>query len=245
LIDTLVVLTPAPPDNRSLLDTVLDELSKMGVGVVKLSFLDESQRVNLGAVRNELDLLGVVPKNILILDWGRLPAKRLRALFPGAKLVLFAADTPQTINGDSWLRLFMSWLKHQFLGRVALPYGLNYGVRRCAIHYDLSICSDRGAALHLGQTGRNAVWMPYWFDSILSGESSAKSPEFDLVSVMTPRRERAALLNALHRAEGIEFKNFSGITGSDVFESYASGKIVLNHAQYGEVTIRVFEALGL
>lgn len=232
-------------DHRSLLNSLIDELSAQGVAVMIESYLPTS-KMFLGNPEINFDRIGNFAfDSVVVLDLGFLNGKKVKRKFPDKKLILFGGDTPQSLPSHS-LFLFIANVISKIFLRSDSPYIRRFGLLKSARFYDVVLASDPAAVSKFKEKGSIAIWFPYWAENISKNIAQPGAGEytFDLVTVMTPRPERRELLNFLSESKSITFCNIYGLQQSQIQNLYVSGLAVLNSSSFGEVTIRFFEAFA-
>ena len=229
--------------NRSLINSLIDELPSLSVSVSIESYLPESNffwgKPAINFDRTSIDSFDAV----IVLDLGYLSGKKVKKMFPHSKLVLFAGDTPQSLPVQTFVSLFGTFIK-RFISRSKTPYIRRYGLCKSAPYYDVVLASDPGAVLEFEKIGVQSHWFPYWCEQISNDQNSVclKDIPFDLVTVMTPRPDRREMFRYLSDSKEISFQSGYGLQQSEIQDLYSTGLAVLNRSSYGEVTIRFFEA---
>lgn len=229
--------------NRTLIDSVIERLDEKydvdvynlinDLGIYSINTLDK-----LFQSRNEY-------KCIFIVDLGELKDYRLHRDYYKCPIVLLAGDDPQNFDIK---KTFITRIKN-FLAfnLLSINENLFYGNSACSRQYDIVFTHDLLSVNKYKAIGNKKVfWFPYWFDTgSLKAITTSKTSDIDLVTVMSPSRQRNKILNFLGGNKFFSFKNGVGNYGAEAFKFYLRGKIVFNKSAYKEINIRIFEALGL
>jgi hypothetical protein len=229
--------------NFSLINSLIDELPALGVAVSVESYLPNTSYFWGKPAINFDRLEGTSFDAVIALDFGYLNGKKVKALFPQSRLVLFAGDTPQSLPSQTYMYSLGILIK-KFLSQNKSPYIRRFGLCKSAPYYDTVLASDPRAVLEFEKIGVEAHWFPYWCEQISKYQNnvSPKDINFDLVTVMTPRPDRRDMLRYLSDSEEISFHSGYGLQQSEIQDLYSTGLAVLNRSSYGEMTIRFFEA---
>jgi hypothetical protein len=148
-------------DDRSLLNSIMDELPSLGVSYAIESYLPES-KIFWGRPAVNLDRLGNSTFDaVVVLDLGYLSGESVKKKFPDTPLLLFAGDTPQSLQKQSLFSLAGNLLSI-LISRRRTPYLRRFGLLESAASYNLVLASDPGAVSEFEQLGIRAIWFPYW-----------------------------------------------------------------------------------
>lgn len=232
-------IVPSQPGGYTLAHSLVRECATRTSQCIQINPLEASQSIDR---RSYSEIVADAVQSaetdvVVVLDLGFIKLNR-RHRFRRRRniqqiLVHFAGDDPQAFSP----RRLRSGGKNAEFGR---PRG-NLSVAR---DFDLTLTSDWGSFNAYSANNLRALWFPYWFDTSLA-PSRDEVPSYDVVSSMNPRGSRTNIVRALERQSSFSFRNVTGVSALQAAQHLARGSIVLNIAAHDEITIRVFETLGL
>lgn len=180
---------------------------------------------------------------IIVLDLGFLKDARVDKANHKCPVLLLAGDNPQSYPQKTYLIRLKNYFARKLGVSQKSNFGEYYGHELTAFQYDGVLCPDLETTYLYRENGLNALWFPYWADSSVYYARNV-SPIYDVVTVMKPRPNRQEELLFLENSTKYTFNNGLGNYQKDAAEHYSKGKIVFNKSNYGEITIRIFEALS-
>ncbi len=236
------------PKDRNIDYTLIISLIRVfkssGIDVHEFNLIDDNNIFNPKPEIEKLVKLKKIYDAILILDLGYLTHEKLIAEEFNCPLILFAGDNPQSFYKPS--NNFIAQTKK--LLRKTINQHNNYfgeflGHQTLCLNYDGIITSDKNCYQEYTKMGLKSIWLPYWADS--SKYFSAQTiRQFDLTTIMNPRRNRIKTLRLLEKIETFNFINGKGKFNEEAADFYRNSKVIFNKSNYGEITIRIFEAMA-
>jgi len=180
---------------------------------------------------------------VFVLDLGFLYDYRIHRNNYSCPVIALFGDDPQNFTNKM---SFAGKIKNFIASRIfSRNHGSEffYGNDICAKQYDIVFTHHKSAVgWHKTNGIEKAFWLPYWCDTELN--VSAGEAQYDVVTVMTPKKERMKFLDAMEKSDKFKFKNGIGIYGNECIRFYRKGKIIFNKSNHGEFTMRIPEALG-
>jgi hypothetical protein len=158
---------------------------------------------------------GYKPDIIFYLDWGRFDSPLLDCRkYPDAFWIQESGDDPQN-------------------------YTRNFPKSE---RFNLILSPDYVSAEKYKESGRHAIWWTHFSDSTIHYPDVTIIPKYDAVS--TRGRGSSDVLDTLSSVIPKSFLNSSGHVGIDHASALQMGKLVVQHARWGEITRRIFEAMA-
>lgn len=228
---------------RTLITSLLDEMKARDIQVEEFNLYNEynlydpSVLDSLYSTRSEYDV-------VFVLDLGYLFDYRVHKDQYECPVVFIAGDDPQNFEPKKG---FVQKLKRFLKLKVASLYEHNelLGNSLVAKQYDIILTHQKSSVTEYQKKGyENVHWLPYWCDAFIHYDRPEIKPEFDVVTVMTPRPNRQKVMDALANSKKFSFNNGYGKFNNECAEHYQKGKILYNQSNYNEFTIRIPEALG-
>lgn len=181
---------------------------------------------------------------VFVLDLGYLNDERLDRSHYRGPIILVAGDNPQSYSAAKLSAL--KNLKRYIFQRPTNQgyFGEYYGHELTAYRYDGVLTSDLETMYRYQKMNVPASWFPYWADTVFHYPLLNSQRAVDLVTVMTPRTNRNKTMKLLEDSKDFIYSNGYGKSGIEVADHYRSGKIVFNKSNYGEITMRIPEAMA-
>lgn len=226
----------------TLIMSIIRELRIRSYSVDEFNLINESNIKDysilddLYSKRNEYDA-------VFVLDLGFLYDYRVHRNNYSCPVIAFFGDDPQNFtNKKSFLGKLKGFIASHISSGNHSPEFF-YGNDVCAKQYDIVFTHHKSAVgWHKSNGIENPFWLPYWCDTELNDSESEAL--FDVVTVMTPKKERMKYLESMEKSGKFKFKNGVGAHGKDCISFYRKGKIIFNKSNHGEFTMRIPEALG-
>ena len=230
------------PNGYTLAFSLIAEMRKKGIHVDEFNMINA---MNLYQPDIPLQILQKAKYKydaVFVLDLGYLNDSRIHRSNFSCPVVLLAGDNPQSFPRIKWHGI--KKLKQTITRRSSSNYFGSYlGHEVTAHNYDGVVTSDKQTVKKYERLGVYSLWFPYWADTKLFFPGDTRKP-FDVVTVMTPRTNRITTMKKLERSFMFRYSNGLGRHGMEAANHYRSGSLVFNKSNYGEITMRVPEAMA-
>jgi len=242
---TLYILLPETNDSQPGLIDSLFPYFRYSYNVRKINLIDEYENYAPESAIEYINSVYKLNDIVIVLDLGYLNRDTVKLFKKDILKILLMGDSPQ-----SYSKLTTANKLGKLIDKITLNSRTNFfgrfvGIEDTVDLYDKVLTSDLRIQRKLDINHINASWFPYWFNGLNIAMVTNVKKEFDLVTVMSPRRERAEFLDFLSESTNFTFSNGYGKFGKDALYHYLSGTIGINFSSYDELTIRYFECMGL